>query len=336
MPRARTRFSPGAAGVPTASPGALQPIAVVGAGGVGGYFAGVLALAGQPVRLLARGKHLDAMQAQGGLAIVQPGGVRTTADVGATNDPAALSGSAFVIVAVKSYSLDEVAPVLRELAAQGAVIVPLLNGVGIDERLATLGVPRASIAGGLTYIVAARTAPGVVERSSPFARITIGEFHGQMPDGQASGRLDPLAAVLRDAGVEVTVTHDIEAELWRKLAFIAPLAAICGLARQPAGPVRAAPFGREVFERAVREVVAVGRASGVALSDADAGRIIDDAMQRFDALRPDTKPSLLLDVERGGPTELDTLSGTVARLGRKFGIETPVHDTAVVALNTLR
>jgi 2-dehydropantoate 2-reductase len=99
--------------------------------------------------------------------------------------------------------------------------------------------------------------------------------------------------------------------------------------------VRAAPFGREVFERAVREVVAVGRASGVALGDADAEAIINDAMQRFDALRPETKPSLLLDVERGGPTELDTLSGTVARLGRKFGVATPVHDTAVVALNDL-
>lgn len=308
------------------APIAVAPIAVVGAGGVGGYFAGALALAGLPVHLLARGKHLDAIRANGGLEIVQPGGVRYTARVEATSDPAALAGAAFVIVAVKSYSLGEVAPVLRELAADGSVIVPLLNGVGIDERLAELGVSRSSIAGGLTYIVAARTAPGVVERSSPFARITIGEFRGQTSD-----RLDPLAAALRDAGIEVTVTRDIEAELWRKLAFIAPLAAICGLARRPAGPVRAAPFGREVFERAVREVVAVGRASGVALGDAEA--IIDDAMQRFDALRPETKPSLLLDVERGGPTELDTLSGTVARLGRKFGVGTPVHDTAVVALS---
>ncbi|SRR5579863_1219856 len=317
------------AGAPIAR-GRIAParIAVVGAGGVGGYFAGALALAGQQVHLLARGKHLDAILANGGLEIVQPGGARHTANVGATGDPAALAGSAFVIVAVKSYSLDEVAPVLRELAAHGSVIVPLLNGVGIDDRLATLGVNRTSIAGGLTYIVAARTAPGVVERFSPFARIIVGEFRGQ-----ASDRLDPLAAALRNAGVEVTVTRDIEAELWRKLAFIAPLAAICGLARRPAGPVRAAPFGREVFERAVREVVAVGRASGVALGDAGAEAIIDDAMQRFDALRPDAKPSLLLDVERGGPTELDTLSGSVARLGRKFGVDTPVHDTAVVALS---
>ncbi len=316
---------------PPPPPPTTARIAVVGAGGVGGYFAGALALAGHEVHLLARGKHLDAIRARGGLEIVQPGGARYTARVGATSDPAALAGSAFVIVAVKSYSLDEVGPLLRELAAHGSVVVPLLNGVGIDERLGTLGVGRTSIAGGLTYIVAARTAPGVIERFSPFARIIIGEFRGQTSD-----RLDPLAAALRDAGVEVTVTRDIEAELWRKLAFIAPLAAICGLARRPVGPVRAAPFGREVFERAVREVVAVGRASGVALGGAGAEAIIiDDAMQRFDALHPDTKPSLLLDLERGGPTELDTLSGSVARLGRTFGVETPVHDTAVVALSGL-
>jgi 2-dehydropantoate 2-reductase len=84
-------------------------------------------------------------------------------------------------------------------------------------------------------------------------------------------------------------------------------------------------------ERAVREVVAVGQASGVALADT----VVADTMRTFDALSPDAKPSLLLDVERGGPTELDALSGTVARLGRTFGVDTPVHDTAVAALSGL-
>jgi 2-dehydropantoate 2-reductase len=304
-------------------------IAVVGAGGVGGYFAGALALAGQQVHLLARGPHLDAMRTKGGLEIVEPDGTRRIAAVGATDDPAALAGADFVIVAVKSYSLAGVAPVLQNLAARGSVIVPLLNGVGIDDRLATLGVSRTAVAGGLTYISAARTAPGVVQRFSPFRRIVAGEFHAR-----PSNRLEPLAAALREAGVEATITQEIDAELWRKLAFIAPLAAVCGLARRPVGPVRAAPLGREVFERAAREVVAVGRAAG-ALDDGAAKTIVADMMQRFDTLHPDTKPSLLLDLERGGPTELDALSGTIARLGRTLGVDTPVHDTAVVALSGL-
>jgi 2-dehydropantoate 2-reductase len=309
------------------TPGRTVSIAVIGAGGVGGYFAGALALAGQQVHLLARGPHLDAMRAKGGLEIVEPDGSRRIAAVGATDDPAALEGATFAIVAVKSYSLASVAPILQNLAAHGSVIVPLLNGVGTDERLAALGVNPAAVAGGVTYISAARTAPGVVQRFSPFRRIVAGEFHAR-----ASDRLEPLAAALRTAGVEATITREIDAELWRKLAFIAPLAAVCGLARRPAGAVRAAPFGREVFERAVREVVAVGRAAA-ALDDTAAESITADMMQRFDTLGPDTKPSLLLDLERGGPTELDALSGTIARLGRKHGVDTPVHDTATAALS---
>jgi 2-dehydropantoate 2-reductase len=297
---------------------------VVGAGGVGGYFAGALAVAGHHVQVLARGPHLAAMRVSGGLQIAEPGGERRIVDVGATDDAAALAGAEFVIVAVKSYSVAEVAPVLRALADQGSVIVPLLNGVSIDEQLTGLGVTRAAIVGGLTYISAARTAPGVVERFSTFKRITVGEF-----GGVSSARVARIAAAFRDAGVETTVTTTIDVELWRKFAFIAPLAAVCSLARRPAGAVRTAPLGRAVVERAVREVVAVGQASGVALADT----VVADTMRSFDGLHPDAKPSLLLDVERGGPTELDALSGAVARLGRMFGVETPVHDTAVAALS---
>ena len=266
------------------------------------------------------------MRVSGGLQIAEPGGERRVIDVGATDDAAALTGADIVVVAVKSYSVAEVAPVLRTLAEHGSVVVPLLNGVGIDERLAALGVNRAAIVGGLTYISAARTAPGVVERFSTFKRITVGEFGAAV-----SPRVEHIAATFRDAGVEATVTDAIDVELWRKFAFIASLAAVCSLARRPVGAVRAAPLGRVVVERAVREVVAVGQASGVALADT----VVADTMRTFDALSPDAKPSLLLDVERGGPTELDALSGTVARLGRTFGVDTPVHDTAVAALSGL-
>jgi 2-dehydropantoate 2-reductase len=304
------------------------PLAVVGAGGVGGYFAGALAAAGYEVHVLARGAHLDAMRANSGLEIVEPDGTHRIAPVRATDDATALTGAKFVIIAVKSYSLADVAPVLQTLATTGSVIVPLLNGVGTDERLAALGVNAAAVAGGLTYISAARTAPGVVQRFSPFRRIIVGEFQKRPPD-----RLQPLAAALREAGVDTTITGEIDAELWRKLAFIAPLAAVCGLALRAVGPVRSAPFGREVFERAVREVVAVARASGVAFDDAATAAIVADMIQRFDTLHPDTKPSLLLDLERNGPTELDALSGAIARLGRAAGVDTPVHDTAVAAIS---
>ena len=308
----------------TPSPDRPLRIAIVGAGGVGGYFAAALATAGHHVQVLARGSHLAAMRANGGLQLAEPGGRRRIIDVGATDDARALAGAAFVVVAVKSYSLAEVAPVLAVLAAAGSVVVPLLNGVGTDQTLASLGVPRQAIVGGLTYISAARTAAGVVERFSTFKRITVGEFSGPV-----TGRVQQLAAAFRDADVDATTTDAIDVALWRKFAFIASMGAVCSLARSPAGAVRAAPYGRDVVERAVREVVAVGRASGVVLDDS----VVGDTMHIFDGLAPDAKPSLLLDIERGGPTELDALSGTVARRGRLVGVDTPVHDTAVAALS---
>jgi 2-dehydropantoate 2-reductase len=302
-------------------------ISIIGAGGIGGYFAAVLARAGHTVRVLARGAHLEAIRAQGGLEVREPGAPPVVVDVGASDDPDALTGASFVILAVKTYSLDDIAPLTRRLAHGGATIVPMLNGVGLEDRLATLGVPRACVLGGVAYVSTARTAPGVVTRFSDFRRIIVGEFGGLM-----SARASDFVAAFTEAGVDAEATDAIEVELWRKFAFMASMAAVCGLARQPSATVRDAPFGRAVIVHALREVVAVGRASGVAVTD----EIVVQTMRIIDGLPAGAKPSFLLDLERGGPTELDALSGTVARLGQALGVDTPVHDTAVAALSPVR
>jgi 2-dehydropantoate 2-reductase len=132
--------------------------------------------------------------------------------------------------------------------------------------------------------------------------------------------------------VDARASADITADLWRKLAFIATMAAACGLSRAPIGPVRNAPMGRLLIERALREVLAVARARGVALTGNEEAEIL-----RFVESLPDAmKPSLLLDLESGGRTEIDDLSGAVSRLGREAGVETPVHDVAVAALSATR
>ena len=293
-------------------------IVVVGAGGVGGYFGGALARAGYPVALLARGAHLEAIRARG-LEVRTPEGPFTVA-VEASDDVSALGPADLAIVAVKTYSLGEVLAAARVLAEKGAAVLPLLNGVEAAEILVASGVPKESVLGGLAQISAARVAPGVVEKKSTFQNVTLGEL-----SGGPSERAERIAKALRDAGAQARVSEDITADLWRKFAFIAPMAAACGLARTPIGPVREAPHGRLLLERAVREVLAVGRARGVALAEDDAARILE-------GLGAAIKPSFLLDLEGGGSTELDDLSGAVARLGREAGVETPVHDTAVAAL----
>ncbi len=297
-------------------------VAVLGAGGVGSYYGGLLRRAGHEVVLLARGANLAAVRARG-LEVRTPEGpfgVRPEA----TDGPGAIGDVELAIVAVKTYSLDAIAPAARIAAQRGAVVLPLLNGVEACERLVAAGVPAAMVLGGLTQVSVVRVAPGVVERRSAFHRVVVGETAGG-----TSERAERVAAAFRAAGADAAVSPDITADLWRKLAFITPMAASCGMSRTPVGPVLAAPLGRVLVERAVREVLAVGRAAGVALAPGD-----EDAVLAFiESLSPELKPSFLLDLEAGGPTELDDLCGAVSRIGRRVGVETPVHDTATAVLS---
>lgn len=297
-------------------------IAILGAGGVGAYYGGMLARAGHTVSMLARGEHLDALRERG-LEVRTPEGTWTV-QVQAAGDAAELGTADLAIVAVKNYSLEEIAPAARLLAEAGADVLPLLNGVEAAERLVRSGVPDERVLGGIAEISAARVGPGIVERRSPFQRVVVGE----RPAG-LSERAERIAAAFRETGVEARASADITADLWRKLAFIATMAAGCGLSRGPVGPIREKPLGRAVLERAVREALAVGSALGVRLGDEDVALI----MGFVESLGPTLKPSFLLDLEAGRPTEIDDLSGAISRLGRQAGVDTPVHDVATAVLS---
>ena len=300
-------------------------IAILGAGGVGGYYAGILARSGHAVALLARGPNLDALLSRG-LEVRTPEGSFTVA-VQATDDAKMFGACDVAIVAVKTYSLAEIAPAARLLAEGGAAILPFLNGVEAADRLVESGVPANQVLGGLTQVSVVKVEPGVVERKSSFQKVTVGERVGK-----PSERVRRIVEAFQGAGAEARVSEDISADLWRKFAFIASMAAACGLARAPIGLVRDAPYGKVLLARAVREVLAVARARGLRLAEDEESKIL----AFIDSLGGGMKPSFLLDLEAGGPTELDDLSGAVARLGREAGVETPVHDTAAAALGVVR
>jgi 2-dehydropantoate 2-reductase len=304
-------------------------IAILGAGGIGGYYGGVLARAGHEVFLLARGTNLSAIKEKG-LEVRTPEG-SFVVQVNASDDVRQFGKVDFVVVAVKTYSLPEVGSAVQQVASNGALILPLLNGVDIAERMVKLGVPAENIVGGLTTISAARIAPGVVERRSSFQQVIMGEFpefQSAVDNRDPRQRIEGMASAFREAGVEARVSDDISAEIWRKFAFIASMAAACGLARAPVGAVRATPLGPLMLERLIREVVTVGHARGIKIGDEDADRILKFS----ESLPAHMKPSLLLDLEAGGRTEIDDLSGAVSRIGRQVGVETPVHDTAAAAI----
>jgi 2-dehydropantoate 2-reductase len=296
-------------------------VIVLGAGAIGAYYGGQLARTGHDVTLYARGENLAAIR-RSGLEIRTPEG-STTVHIGGTDSADELAAADFAILGVKSYSLESIGSVVRQVATKGTAILPFLNGVETTDRLIALGVPREALLGGVTRISVARVQPGVVERRGAFQSVIIGEL-----DGQTTDRVTRIATAFRDAGVEARVSNRIDVDLWQKFVFIAAMAASCGLARSPIGPLREKPLGRRLLERAVREAVDVARARGIPLSDNETAQVIG----AINALPPGTKPSFLLDIESGGPTELDTLSGAVSRYAEEAGISVPIHDAVAAAL----
>jgi 2-dehydropantoate 2-reductase len=243
--------------------------------------------------------------------------------VAATDRADELGAADFAILGVKSYSLDSIGPVVRQTAQKGAAILPFLNGVETIDRLNALGMPRGAVLGGVTRISVARVEPGVVERRGAFQSVIIGEL-----DGQTTDRVTRIAAAFREAGADARVSNRIDVDLWQKFVFIASIAAACGLARAPIGVVRERPLGRRLLQRAVQEAVDLARARGIPLPDDETSQVV----AAIDALPPGTKPSFLLDLEAGGPTELDVLSGAVSRYADAAGISVPIHDAVTAAL----
>lgn len=304
-------------------------VAVLGVGGIGGYYAGLLARAGHDVFALARGANLTALRERG--LVVRVPGEEWKSAVTASDAAGELSRSFeaddLVLVTTKAYSLDAIAPDVMRFAERGALVLPMLNGVEAAGRLIELGVPRQQLIGGLTYISAVRIEPGVFERRSPFQRVIVGE----LPSG-VSPRTKKIATTFADAGAEATASEDITLALWQKFIFLASVAAACGMTRLPIGPIRDTSLGTRLLQRAVREAVAVGRARGVALPAGEEARVLN----LINSLPPAMQPSLLLDLLAGSPTEVDVLSGAIARFAEESKIETPIHDLAALILATLK
>ena len=129
------------------------------------------------------------------------------------------------------------------------------------------------------------------------------------------------------AGSTATLSPNITRDIWRKFALIVPMGIACGLSRQPMGPVLSTESGRKLIAGSLHEVAMVGRAVAGTLDDAEEAAVRDDLF----AIGPAIKPSFLLDLERGGPTEVDLLAGTVRRMGREHGVPTPIADLANAA-----
>ncbi|NPT47968.1 2-dehydropantoate 2-reductase [Paraburkholderia sp. 1N] len=291
-------------------------IAVLGAGGVGGYFGARLAAAGFDVTFVARGKHLEAMRTNG-LRVISPLGDVTVEDPKAVDDISKVGTVDLVLVAVKLWDTDTAAQSLKPLADQGAAVLSFQNGVHKDEIL-TRYLPEKSILGGVCYIAAVISEPGVIAHSGTMQKLTFGEY-----DGTQSKRVQTFYEACQKAGITSEISENIRRLIWEKFVFLVGLSGTTASIRRPIGPIRDNPRTRALLLDVMREVVAIGRAKGVDLP-AD---FAEDRLQFCDTIPATMTSSMHHDLERGNRMELPWLSGGVSEFGAQLGIPTPKNTT---------
>ena len=289
-------------------------IVVMGTGGVGGYFGARLAASGADVSFIARGEHLAAMR-QDGLKILSTNGDMTLKPVIATDDPASIGHADLVMICVKLWSTEDAARAIAPLMGPNSAVVSWQNGV-VAEDILIKQYGKERVIGGVSNIAALIESPGVIRHNGSMARLIFAEL-----DGKPSKRIEAFAALCKQANIEHVVSDDITRAIWQKFIFLASFSGMTCATRLSIGPLRSDPQTRAMFEAALQEVVAVGRAKGVGLPRDQA----EQSLTWADNLPATMFASMLGDLNRGNRLELPWLSGAVVKLGEELGVATPVH-----------
>lgn len=296
-------------------------ILVMGTGGVGGYYGGLLAQQGNEVTFISRGAHLYAIRHEG-LKVKSVHGDFTVFPANATEDPAKVEPADLILFCVKTYGTDEAAEAIRPAVGPQTVVMSLQNGIDAAERIGKVIGPE-HVLGGVTWLSSAVEAPGVIRQVSQFRRIVLGEL-----DGGTSQRTQSIYEVLNQTGITVEISEGIQKVLWTKLVFIAAVSSVGSLTRMPMGDYRSIPETRSLLSRIMQEVEAVARAQGVNLE----GDVVQKWLEFVDDAAPQMKPSMQLDVETNRRTELESMVGVIGRKGRELGVSTPVVDFVYASL----
>lgn len=298
-------------------------IAVMGAGGVGGYLGGMLARGGHDVSLVVRGAHLAAIRERG-LRVVRDD-EEFTVSCAATDDPAEVGPVELALLTTKTYQNAVAIPAMAPLIGPDTTLLCLQNGVdSYTAAVDTYGAER--VMAGAVYIEAGRDAPGVARQAGDVVRVVFGEL-----DGAVSDRGKAIEQAFRESGIPAEFTEDVRTALWSKFLFISTMAGTTAMARERLAELMPRPEWRQVVVGCLKEIEAAGRANGVNFP-AD---IFDTTLAYIEANLEDLQASMHTDVMAGRPLELETFTGAVVRAGRAGGVPTPINDVIYAMLEPL-
>lgn len=289
-------------------------IAVFGTGGVGGYFGGRLAEAGEDVIFIARGDHLRAIKEKG-LKVDSRDGDFVIYPAAATDNISDVGAVDLVIVGVKAWQVPETARAMKPLVGSNTTVLPLQNGVDAASQLVDVLGP-GNVIGGLCRIVSFVVEPGHIRHAGSTPSVIIGEL-----DNKQTRRIATIEQLFKRAGVQITIATDIQVALWTKFLFIASFSGIGAIANAPAGVLRTDPQRRTQMLSAMQEIYALAHARGINLPS----NSVDTVMAGVDALPEDATSSMQRDIAAGKPSELEAQNGAVVRMAHEAGIEAPTH-----------
>lgn len=289
-------------------------IATMATGGIGGFLAVKLALAGHSVATIARGAHLAAIR-ENGLRLDSATGSETAHPDIATDRPEDVGPVDAILFGVKGDALEDAARACLPMLGPETFVVPFLNGVEASDRLIRI-LPEHNVGNGVARISTTISAPGAITQTGAFHSFIFAER-----DSRPSARVDALRAAINDAGSSAPQTDDIVKELWSKFVLFSALSGVTAAGRCTVGELRDTPELEALFKRALSETAGVGRALGVALDD-DIEEQVWASMLSFPA---QGRASTAIDIEHGRPLEIDWVSGAAARLAAQAGVDAPVN-----------
>lgn len=289
-------------------------IAVFGAGGVGGYFGGRLAQAGEDVVFIARGDHLKAMLTHG-LQVDSVKGDFVLKPVKATDDPAQAGIVDVILVGVKAWQVTNAAEAMRPMVGPETFVLPLQNGLEAPAQLAAV-LGDQHVLGGLCGLSTFIVGPGHIRHAGAEPFVRFGEL-----DNRPSDRVKLLQQVFKRAGVIAKIPQDIQVALWMKFLFITAWSGVGAVTRTPLGVWRSLPETRQMAESALQEITIVAQARDIALPE----NAMPTTMNIYDSLPPDITSSTQRDIAEGRPSELDAQIGAVVRFGKEADVATPLH-----------
>ena len=288
-------------------------IAIIGSGGVGGYFGARLMQAGNDVSFVARGAQLKAMQTNG-LHIKSILGDFKVKKVKATDRITAIKEPDLIILAVKAWQIKEIRAELNKILSKDTTILPLQNGVLAAKELLEV-IDKKHVLGGLCRIISKIEEPGVIHHTGVTPGIVFGEL-----DQSKTERIKNIQHLLKKAHIEARIAEDIEADLWKKFIAIC-VSGLLAVSNTTYGELRTMHESRQLMIELLQEIFLLSQKVGVKIEP----DFIEKTVSFIDTFPYDSTSSLTRDVWAKRSSEIDYQNGTVVKLGEKYGVATPIN-----------